>query len=221
MTKRSWAVPFILSVLLCPVTSTSQEPSVYIVTVAGEKLTFTARPELGYVLKTQQNTFNTEALSGMVQLFANAEIKPIRGLRRKDTSVVYNGKSADENKKTITALASNNQVRYAAPLFSSNGETVAVIPEIAVRVTAETDAQELRELCESMGMAIIKKLEFTEQEYLIEVQGTDAIDVFNAVEQFGQISFIEWACPNIAFQPRLLDQVIPNDEYFPKSVGLT
>jgi predicted outer membrane repeat protein len=223
MTKRSLTVTFILSVLLvllCHVASTGQEPSGYVVTAAGEKLTFIARPELGYVLKTQQNTFNTEAFSGMLQQFSDAEIKPIRGLGRKGISVVYNGKSADENEKTITALASNNQIRYAAPLFSSNGETVAVIPEVAVRVTAGTNAQELRELCESMGLAIIMKLEFTEQEYLIEVPGTDAIDVFNAVEQLGQISFIEWACPNIAFQPRLLDQVIPNDEYFPNQWDL-
>ncbi len=217
MTKRSWTVTFILSVLLvllCALKSTAQDPSGYVVSAAGEKLTFTARPELGYVVKTQQNTSNIEALSGTLQLFTNAEIKPIRGLGRKNISVVYNGKSADENEKTITALASHDQVRYAAPLFSSNGETVAVIPEIAIRVKAETDAQELRELCESMGLAIIKKLEFTEQEYLIEVPGTDAIDVFNAVEELGEISFIEWACPNIAFQPRLCGQVIPNDEYF-------
>ncbi len=158
MTKKSCAVQVVLQallVLLCPLTSTGQEPSGYVVTAAGEKLTFIARPELGYVLKTQQNTFNTEAFSGMLQQFSDAEIKPIRGLGRKGISVVYNGKSADENEKTITALASNNQIRYAAPLFSSNGETVAVIPEIAVRVTAGTDAQELQELCESMGLAII------------------------------------------------------------------
>ncbi len=223
MTNKIWTVPVVLYalfVLICPVASTGQEPSGYVVTAADEKLTFTARPELGYVIKTQQNTFNIGGLSGSLQLFANAEIKPIRGSGRKGISVVYNGKSADENEKTITALASNNEVRYAAPLFSSNGETVAVIPEIAVRITAETDALELRTLCETMGLAIIKKLEFTEQEYLIEVPGTEATDVFNTVEQLGGISFIEWACPNIAFQPRLLGQVIPNDEYFPNQWDL-
>ena len=91
MTKRSLTVTFILSVLLvllCHVASTGQEPSGYVVTAAGEKVTFIARPELAYVLKTQQNTFNTETFSGMLQQFSDAEIKPIRGLGRKGISVV-------------------------------------------------------------------------------------------------------------------------------------
>ncbi len=217
MSKKSWAVPVVmyaLLVLLCPITSTAQDPSGYVVTAANEKLTFIARPELGYVVKTKQKTFNIEALSGTLQLVTNADIKPIRGLDRKGISVVYNEQSADENEKTISALAAHNQVRYAAPLFSSNGETVAVIPEIVVRVKSKINAEELRTLCETMNLTIIKRLEFTEQEYLIEVPGTNAIDVFDAVEQLSGISFIEWACPNIAFQPRLSGQVIPNDEYF-------
>jgi subtilisin family serine protease len=83
-------------------------------------------------------------------------------------------------------------------------------------------------------------MEFTEQEYLLEVLGPDAEAVFTALEKLNAVSFVEWAAPNIAFQPRLAGQigslgpdspqqfyaqaagqtseasgVFPNDEYFP------
>jgi len=82
-------------------------------------------------------------------------------------------------------------------------------------------------------------MEFTEQEYLIEVLGVDADAVFAALEQLNENSFVEWAAPNTAFQPKLCGQavsgglapgeqlrvaaaedtsspgVFPNDEYFP------
>ena len=86
MSKKNRVVPFVfyaLLVLLCPLTSKAQDPSGYVVTAANEKLTFLRQPELGYVVKTKQKTFNIEALSGALQLFTNAEIKPIRGLDRK------------------------------------------------------------------------------------------------------------------------------------------
>jgi subtilisin family serine protease len=83
-------------------------------------------------------------------------------------------------------------------------------------------------------------MEFTEQEYLLEVSGPDAEAVFEATGQLNQIDWIEWAAPNTAFQPKLCNQavsgglannerlladapvqdannpgVFPNDEYFP------
>ena len=84
-------------------------------------------------------------------------------------------------------------------------------------------------------------MEFTEQEYLLEVLGPDAEAVFAAVGQLSQAACVEWACPNTAFQPEPCGQastgdltfagpwqitaagqdantpgVFPNDEYFPR-----
>ncbi len=82
-------------------------------------------------------------------------------------------------------------------------------------------------------------MEFTTQEYLLDVLGPDADAVFAAVEQLNEISFVQWACPNTASRPHLAGQtvftadraraqdsaegavggsatsgVFPNDEYF-------
>ena len=97
----------------------------------------------------------------------------------------------------------------------------------------------MRALCKGAGCTIRKRMEFTEQEYLLEVLGPDAEAIFAAVEQLSQAAFVEWACPNTAFRPNLpvpampLDSaragelriaagpdpnapgVFPNDPYFP------
>jgi hypothetical protein len=83
-------------------------------------------------------------------------------------------------------------------------------------------------------------MEFTEQEYLLDVVGPDADAVFAAVERLSRAPEVEWACPNTAFRSRLPTpampvghapagelriaaagqdannpRVFPNDEYFP------
>ena len=213
----------------------------YVLTVGGEELRFTARPELGYVVKVNEEAASLEALSAMLKYDAAADIRPIGGSGRKGICVVYSERPADENRQTVRLLAAYRQVQYAAPLFSSNGETVAIIPEIVVRVKPGTRLGQLRALCEKTGCRIIKQMEFTEQEYLLEVLGPDADAVFAAVGQLGQALCVEWACPNTAFQPKLYGQapsgggpfaeqwriaaaeqdansprVFPNDEYFPR-----
>jgi subtilisin family serine protease len=205
----------------------------YVLTVGGEELRFVARPELGYVVKTQQDTSSVGALAGMLKSVGAADISPIGGSGRKGICVVHNERPADENRKTVRLLGAYKQVQYAAPLFSSNGETVAIIPEIVVRVKPGTRLGQLRAFCEKTGCRIKKRMEFTEQEYLLEVLGPDADAVFAAVEQLGQAPCVEWACPNTASQPKLCGQavsgggpsaeqlwintpgVFPNDEYFP------
>jgi subtilisin family serine protease len=65
-----------------------------------------------------------------------------------------------------------------------------------------------------MALAIIKPMEFTTQEYLLQVLGPDAEAVFTALENLNKVEWIEWAAPNTASQPKLCGQVIPDDEYF-------
>jgi len=233
---RGTSLIVLFALLLCPIKSPAQE---HVLTVANEHLRFTAQPEAGYVLKTRDAAASFEALSGILKNVENVDIRPIRRLGRKGISVVYSGRSAVENEKTIKALARRAEVQYVAPLFSSNGQTVAVIPEIVIRVHPKVDERQVHFLCQSMGLAVIKPMEFTTQEYLLQVLGPDAEAVFKALKQLNEVDWLEWAAPNTASQPKLSDQaesgrasgeqlrlasagqdanspgVFPNDEYFP------
>jgi len=182
----------------------------YVLMVRGEELRFVARPELGYVVKTRQDAASIEALSRILKGVGSVDISPIGGLGRKGVRVVYSERPAAENEKTVNLLRLRKEVQYAAPLFSSNGETVAIIPEIVVRVKPHTQIEALQMLCEAAGCTINKRMEFTEQEYLLEVFGPDAEAVLTAVEQLGQAPCIEWACPNTAFRPKLCGQAVPH-----------
>jgi len=217
MRNISYSILITLTALLAvsSVAVAEHESFDYVITVGNETLTFVRQPQTGYVLKTRDDIGSIEIVSRFLKSAGDVKISLIRGLGRKGISVVYNERPVEENDRTIKSLRVYNEVQYTAPLFSSNGETVAVIPEIVVRVRPGIEIEQVRAICETVGCTIIKRMEFTEQEYLIEVLGIDADAVFTTIEQLNQISFVEWACPNIAFQPKLCGQVIPNDEYFP------
>ena len=110
----------------------------------------------------------------------------------------------------IKTLGVYSEVQYTAPLFSSNSEMVAVIPEIVVRVKPGTKIEQVQAICEMANCMVIKQMEFTEQEYLIEVLGPDAEAVFAAVEELSQKPEVEWTCPNTASQPTQSGQIIPS-----------
>ena len=212
----------------------------YTVTAAGDRLEFVAQPEKGYVIKLAGKAGGIQALAGISALDADGA-RPVGGIDRHGVWTVENEGPAERNEDTMRSLRAAGQVAYAAPLFSSNGEMVAIIPEIVVRVKAGTDAAQVTTLCEKAGCRIKKRMEFTQQEYLLEVLGPDAEAVFVAVGQLSQAPEVEWACPNTAFRPKLAGEpvssrrvpsdrlaiasaaqdpntpgVFPNDEYFPK-----
>jgi subtilisin family serine protease len=211
----------------------------YSLTVAGERLEFVAQPERGYVVKLAPDAGGVHALAGISALDADGA-REIRGLDRRGVWTVENNGPAGRNEETLRSLQVGGRVAYAASLFSSNGETVAIIPEIVVRVKPGIVMEQVQALAEATGCTIRKRMEFTMQEYLLEVLGPDAEAVFTAVERLGKSSEVEWACPNTAFRPKLCGQspsavptpsgqlhiasagedpntsgVFPNDEYFP------
>jgi uncharacterized delta-60 repeat protein len=217
MKKSGWAKGIILLfiVVLYSGSTPAQTSYNYLITAKNEEIHFVSRPELGYVVVSREETGAVEALDGTLRQFGARDIRAIRGLGRQGVSVVFSRRSPGENENTITKLRTQSQIKYVAPLFSSNEETVAIIPEIVVRMSGKSDDKQLKALCQSINLRIKHKLQFTECEYLIEVLTTDANGVFDAVEQLNQASFVEWAVPNVAFRPQLLGQVIPNDTYFP------
>jgi subtilisin family serine protease len=182
----------------------------YRLTVAGERLEFVTQVERGYVVKLTPDVGGIRALAGMSALDAE-DAAPIGGLDRRGVWVVENRSSAERNEEMIRSLRAGSRVGYAAPLFSSNGETVAIIPEVVVRVRPGIEMEEVKRLGKAAGCTIRKRMEFTEQEYLLEVLGPDAESVFAAVEQLGQAPEVEWACPNTAMRLKLPTPVLPAD----------
>jgi hypothetical protein len=73
MRKTSWIFPVAVSALLalCTAGSPAEDSFDYVVTVGDEKLTFVARPELGYVVKTQQKTGGISVLSSTLSFLAS------------------------------------------------------------------------------------------------------------------------------------------------------
>jgi len=231
--SRLTSVLVLIVLLSCPAFGSARA---YIVTAAGDRLEFVAQAEKGYIIKLAEKAGGIHALDGISGLDAE-DAREVRGVGRRGVWTVENEGPAGRNEDTIRSLRAAGQVAYAAPLFSSNGETVAIIPEIVARAKPGTEIELLKALCEKASCTIIKRMEFTEQEYLLEVLGPDAEAVFAALAELGQAPEIEWACPNTAFRPTLPTTakptsggqlriaaaeedpnaagVFPNDEYFP------
>jgi len=192
----------------------SQESSEVVLMIAGEEHRYQPRPDLGYVIMAQENADVIASIRRDVSLFAQQEIRYIGGRGRQGLRIIESEQSAIQNEAVIKTLHEQRQIQYAAPLFSCNGSEIAVIPEIVVQVTFGIRVDQLQSICTKVGCTILHPMEFTTQEYLLEVQGSNAEAVFEAVIELNKIDWIEWAAPNIAFSPKLCGQVMPNDEYF-------
>ena len=186
----------------------------YDISVGDNKLSFVPQPQSGFVVKSREGLSSVNYLNESLRLSDKTEIKPVGGLDREGVSIVFRESRTGENEKSVENLRSGGQVEYAAPVFSLNGQTVAVIPEIIVCLKTETGTEEVEALCRMYGLTINKKMPSARREYLLDVSCGDADSVFAAVEQLNQNSMVKWASPNIAFQPQLYGEVIPNDEFF-------
>ncbi len=178
----------------------------YILTSGNKQLHFVAQPQLGYVLKRRDEIGSMDTLNRFLKNAGDVKIIPIRRLGRRGISIVYNEQPAHKNEKIITSLTALGQIKYASPLFSFNGEKIAIIPEVVIRVKPGTEIEQVQVLCETAGCAIIKRMEFTEQEYLLEVLAADADGVFAAVDRLNRAEAVDWAFPNMVFWPRHGDQ---------------
>jgi len=192
----------------------NQDSAEVIITIAGEEHRYQPRPDLGYVVKTQHNGQGIASAYEDISSSSNMQIKSVAGRDRQGLWIVESRQLVAQNEAAIKTLSVQRQFQYAAPLFSCNGSKITVIPEIVVRVTSEIRVDRLQSLCRKVGCTIIQPMEFTTQEYLLGVQGPNAEAVFKAVNELNEIDWIEWAAPNIAFNPKPCGQIMPNDEYF-------
>ncbi|MFC1634853.1 S8 family serine peptidase [Planctomycetota bacterium] len=207
--------------------SSAQVPdaSTIVITVAGMEYSYQPRPDLGYVIRLPASQQITESTNGKIALMANTGAKRIGGLGRRGIWIV---EKEQDGGASPTLQSVQKQAQYVAPLFTCFGEKVAVIPEIVVRVTEHIQAEKLQQICRSLGCTIEKSMEFTTQEYLIDVLGPNEDAVFSAVKELNKIDWIDWADLNVAFQPKPCDEsgfhapqvseisgMIPNDEFLP------
>ncbi|MHC4533192.1 MAG: S8 family serine peptidase [Planctomycetota bacterium] len=204
-----------------------------VLVIAGEEERYQPSPEFGYVVKLQDDNLMASFLSGEIALLSNMKARRIGGRSRSRLWIIEGGLPFNDNTSGIGTLSTGGQIQYVAPLFISYSETVAVIPEIVVKVKANIDIEQLRQVCQPLDCVIKKQMEFTTQEYLLDVLGADADAVFYAVEELNEIDCVEWAAPNIACQGRPANDIveqgyasnapqispisgfIPNDEYMP------
>ena len=193
----------------------NQDSAEVLIAIAGKDHRYKPRPDLGYVVKTQDNGQGIASAYEGISSSSNMQIKSVAGRDRRGLWIVESRQLVAQNEAAIKTLSVQKQFQYAAPLFSCNGSKITVIPEIVVRVKSDIHVDRLQLLCRKVGCTIIHPMEFTTQEYLLGVQGPNAEAVFTAVNELNKIPWIEWAAPNVAFSPKLCGQVIPNDEYFP------
>jgi hypothetical protein len=125
-----WVVAAILGVF---VFSGSVRAKAYRLTVAGEAMEFVAQPERGYVVKLPERSGGLYSLAGLAALDTE-NARRVGGRDRRGVWTVENDGPARRNEEMIRALRAGGHAAYVASLFSSGGETVAVIPEIVVRV---------------------------------------------------------------------------------------
>lgn len=220
--RRVLTIVLLTFFVLIPATSQSQNLSEYTLISDGTTMTFTPRPDLGYVIQPSEKESATQAFQGMLSSIKTVESRKIKGLNKRNLTIVENLDVSINSASNI--LQSLSQSGYKAPLFSVNGQTIAIIPEIVVRLAVENAYESLQSACNGLGLSIKQKLESSQNEYLLEVQGLDEKAVFEAINRLNQNAFIEWAFPNIASQPILAaftpadsnktEIVIPDDEYF-------
>jgi subtilisin family serine protease len=221
MPPGRWATLIALCVTfgLCPIVSVAEER---IVDIGHKQIRFGVEKELGYVVKSSRGKPATLLSDDTSREIAGggAEYRNIAG--RRDMLLVLDHQPLPQRERDIRLLSDQPEVEYVAPLFSLEGETVAVIPEIIVRLRQELDRGKLDDLCRQAGCTIIRNLLYTRLEFLISPAARNAEEVLTTVEVLSKADFVEWAYPNLAFQPKLCglsatnepNRVEPNDTYF-------
>ena len=209
---------------LCSVTNPAENSLDYVVNVGSEQLrSFVAQPELGYVVKSSRNKSAVLSLDSTTQKIQSKDTEYLNVANRPDTRIVLGEQSLIQSERNIRILSNQPDTEYIAPLFTLGGETVAIIPEIIVRLAHESALGKFEELCLELNCTIVRNLLYTDQEFLLSPTAQNAEEVLTTVEVLDSADFIEWAWPNIAFQPKLCGdppmeyenvRVEPNDVYF-------
>jgi subtilisin family serine protease len=226
MKKQSQTILIALCFLfvLSPIKILAQESGEYIINVGNEQLRFVPRPELGYVIKTEERLGNIRVLSGILKDVGAVDIKAVRGFGEQGVYVVKNQYNNNQNKQITNMMAVRSDVEYVLPLFEVEGAVMAIMPEIIARLRREVDLPLLMDFCKRNECRIIRSVIYTNVEYLLEPIQRTPEKVLDTIDELNKADFIKWAVPDVALEVDLcgsseadvLDRVEPNDEYFPQ-----
>jgi len=94
------------------------------------------------------------------------------------------------------------------------GGTLAVLPEIVVKVSADADIKEALAELERSNLSLVSKLSYTATEYEFEIDEyiKDVGRIFEITREVAELPFVEWAEPNFLAGP--IKQFTPNDPMY-------
>ena len=171
-TSRTLSAAVLALCVLHPGTSLAQEPGEYLVANGNQQLHLLAKPELGYVVKSPTNTSAAVLLDSTLDGFQSGDAAYLTVSGRPDTVIVLDQQPLSQNERRIGMLSYLYDTEYVSPLFSLDGDTVAVIPEIIVRLRQEADCARLEDLCREADCTITRNLLYTKLEFLISPHST-------------------------------------------------
>ena len=183
--------------------------------VDGQVYHFEAHTELGYVVSVAQDVNTLDALHETLEELSDKEISYIRRKRHARLSIVNRHKPHHDNRDDIDKLRKSRHVRYVAPLYTFQGDTIAITPEIILRMTDQATPEQFSDLCRRHQLTDQRQMEFTEKEFLLNTPAQDEHGVFECVERLSSDPYVAWAAPNVASKPGMRSSRIPNDLYYP------
>ncbi len=224
-TIRLFSSVVLFSILvLCSSGSLSQNSFIFSLTTGNETYDFVPQPQLGYVVKSSSNQSAMMLLESSLQGAQVDEEENLIVANRPEIVIVLGEQPFVQSQSNIKMLSNQPETQYIAPIYTLEGYTVAIIPEIIVRLLHKSDFDKLEDLCRELDCTIIRNLIYTEQEFLITLSVQNAEEVLTITEIFSAEDFIEWAFPNLVSQIELCSQSVteelnrlePNDVYFNK-----
>ena len=222
MRNKSVLVIVILVSLILNISDSMSQEDVVSSSEKGNKITqFIPRPDLGYVIKTKTAPgVNKNILSTTQGETYTDDIKSVGGSGFKNVYVVK-GQSGNVQFMQLLSSNSQNDIEYMLPLFEVNGEILALMPKIIVRLNNANDYYQLAAFCQANDCAIVRNIVYTDLEYLIEPLQKNESVLINIIEELNKNDFIEWAFPDIAldvelcgYEGDIIERIDPNDEYY-------
>jgi subtilisin family serine protease len=94
------------------------------------------------------------------------------------------------------------------------GGTLAVLPHIVVKVSADADKKESIAELERMNLSLVSRLSYTMTEFEFEIDEyiNDVGRIFEITREVAELPFVDWAEPNFLAAP--IKQFTPNDPMY-------
>jgi len=163
-----------------------------------QKSHYEAQSELGYVVSIERDVTTLNVLHETLEELDDAEVNHIRRKHPVNLSIVTKSKPHHDNQHDMAELRKNRHVHYVAPLYTFQEDTVAITPEIILRITDQATTEQLDALCRHYNLSGQRQIEFTEREFLFHTPAKDEHGVLELVELLSTYPCVAWVTPNVA-----------------------